>query len=388
MTDTKLTEWNPLAKAVLQDQIKAYDDMRQQCPIAHSDFLNYSLFRHQDVMSALNDHQTFSSVTSQHVSVPNNMDPPEHTAYRKMINGYFNEARMAEFEPACRTISATLVKTLVNNSEIDFVSSFCQIFAVQAQCFFLGWPSQLHAPLLQWLRKNHEATRNRDKTAMAEVAQEFNLQIKDLLETRRKNPNQKYHDITASLMNEKVNKQPLSDEEIISILRNWTVGEMGTITASIGIIAQYLAEHHSLQQHLKENPSQLSDAIDEILRIHPPLIANRRICTRSVEIAGQQLNKGDRISILWASANRDESVFGNPDEFQPDKNKSHNLLYGKGIHICPGAPLARLELVTVISALLNAVTFSLIEGKPPIKACYPASGYSSLPLKIQKTKDL
>ena len=385
MTDKKLTEWNPLAQAVLEDQIKAYDDMRQQCPIAHSDFLDYSLFRHEDVTHALCDHQTFSSITSQHISVPNNMDPPEHTAYRKMINAYFNETRMAEFEPVCRAISTALAKTLAESSETEFISDFCQIFAVQAQCFFLGWPSELHSSLLQWLRKNHEATRNRDKAAMAEVAQEFGLQVKDLLETRRNKPNQKHHDITACLMNEKVNKRPLSDEEIISILRNWTVGEMGTITASIGIIAQYLAEHRALQQHLKEKPSELSDAIDEILRIHPPLIANRRICTRSVEIAGQQLNKGDRISILWASANRDESVFGNPDEFQPDKNKAHNLLYGKGIHICPGAPLARLELVTVISALLNAVTFSLIENKPPVKACYPASGYSSLPLKIEKT---
>src|SRR5690606_29816195 len=125
----------------------------------------------------------------------------------------------------------------------------------------------------------------------------------------------------------------LSDEALISILRNWTVGELGTIAASVGILVHYLATHPALQEQLRKQPELLSPAIDEILRIHPPLIANRRITTRPVELGGRHLDAGERVSILWASANRDAAIFGDPDGFRLDRDPSLNLLYGAGIHV-------------------------------------------------------
>jgi hypothetical protein len=124
----------------------------------------------------------------------------------------------------------------------------------------------------------------------------------------------------------------------VSILRNWTVGELGTIAASAGIVAAYLAEHPELQRDLRANPHDLPAAIDEILRIHPPLIANRRLAATGVELGGRTIAAGERVTVLWASANRDEGVFGDPDEYDPQRNAAANLLYGRGIHDCPGAP--------------------------------------------------
>jgi cytochrome P450 len=76
-------DWDPRSPAVLDDQIAAYDQMRSRCPVAYSDYLHWSLFRHADVMRVLNDHDTFSNAVSSHLSVPNGMDPPEHTRYRR-----------------------------------------------------------------------------------------------------------------------------------------------------------------------------------------------------------------------------------------------------------------------------------------------------------------
>ena len=90
-------DWNPRSENVLEDQIAAYDDMRHRCPVAHSEYLHWSLFRHADVVRALNDHETFSNVVSSHLSVPNGMDPPQHTGYRRLIEPYFNPQRMAAF---------------------------------------------------------------------------------------------------------------------------------------------------------------------------------------------------------------------------------------------------------------------------------------------------
>ena len=136
---------------------------------------------------------------------------------------------------------------------------------------------------------------------------------------------------------------------------------------------------------MRAEPAGLPAAIDEILRIDAPLIANRRIVRQPVEIGGTRFAPGDRLSLMWASANRDEAVFGDPDEFRPGRDPSLNLLYGAGIHVCPGASLARLQLRIVMEALLEQVrSLELVPGKAPVRALYPTGGYSSLPLRIER----
>ena len=102
-------DWDPGSEAVLSNQIRAYDVMRQRCPVAYSHYLGWSLFRHEDVVRALDDHHTFSSEVSTHLSVPSGMDPPMHTAYRRLIERHFEPGRVEAFEPLCRAVSAELV---------------------------------------------------------------------------------------------------------------------------------------------------------------------------------------------------------------------------------------------------------------------------------------
>jgi cytochrome P450 len=184
-------------------------------------------------------------------------------------------------------------------------------------------------------------------------------------------------------LRQKIGERSLNHDEIVSILRNWTVGELGTITASIGILVHYLAKNLPLQQRLRKEPHLLPAAIDEILRMHAPLISNRRVTMRPVEISGRRIAAGERITLLWASANRDEAVFGVPDEFRLDRDPAQNLLYGRGIHVCPGANLARLELRVIIEELLKSTRqIVLANGRSPEIAVYPAGGFSSLPVLI------
>ncbi len=282
-------DWDPRSDIVLSDQIKAYDKMRQRCPVAYSDYLGWSLFRHGDVVRALDDYHVFSSAVSSHLSVPSGMDPPRHTAYRRLIERHFEHGRVEAFEPRCRSISANLVSGLKRGVEIDLVTRLAQRFAIRIQCAFLGWPDSLHEPLLAWVRRNHEATLAKDTGAMAAIALEFDGYISELLEARRQSGPAAPDDVTTSLLQEWIDDRRLSHDEIVSILRNWTVGELGTITACVGILAHHLAQNQELQQKLREDLSLLPTAIDEILRLHPPLISNRRVTTRSVEIGGRTL---------------------------------------------------------------------------------------------------
>jgi cytochrome P450 len=386
MTDNpRNPDWNPRADEVLGDQIRAYDAMRAQCPVAWSDYQYWSLFRHADVMQVLEDHQTFSSAASNHLSVPNGMDPPEHTPYRKVIEPYFAEQAMNEFEPICRDIARNLVNSLPSGQPFDVVEQFSRTFALQIQCAFMGWPDTLHEPLREWVLKNHRATLARDRQAMADVAHEFDGYIHDLLETRRQAGAGAPRDVTTSLMEGIVNDRTMTDEQLTSLLRNWTVGELGTISSSVSILLNYLSEHPDLRQSLANDNDALSDAIDEILRMDAPLMSNRRITTRDVEIGGRRIPAGEKVTILWASANRDEKVFGDPDAFCPHKNRDQNLLYGAGVHVCPGAPLARMELRVLMEEFLCAVdTLEPAPDEQPERAPFPTGGFSYLPMVIGK----
>jgi cytochrome P450 len=383
MNNMRSQDWDPKSAAVLRDQRAAFDEMRERCPVAYSDLLGWSLFRHEDLVRVLNDPVTFSSVVSRNLSVPNGMDPPEHGQYRRLIEPYFAPHAMQAFEPQCRSLAADLVRSLHGRAGLDLMEGYAHPFAVRVQCVFLGWPASMHEPLRAWAQKNHAATFAQDRTAMVEIAREFAGYVTELLQVRRGTGVQGSQDVVGSLISQQVKGRPLNDEEIISILRNWTVGEISTIAAAVGVVAQYLAEHTALQQQLRTQPGALPDAIEEVLRLFGPLLANRRVTTRAVEIGGRSIAAGERISLNWVAANRDGRVFSDPQSFRSDRDASANLLYGAGIHVCPGAPLARMELRVAVQALLDGTAgIEPIAGRAPTSAVYPASGFATLPLHL------
>jgi cytochrome P450 len=372
-----------ISPVAARDQRAAYDELRGRCPVMHGPG-GWTLFRHEDVRRVLHDHETFSNAVSQHLSVPNGMDPPEHTEYRRIIEPYFSAQRMSRFEPICRDISRELVRWPGRRGDVEFMAELASPFGVHVQCAFLGWPTELRGTLASWMRRNQEATRARDRPTLSAIAREFERIIDDLLDARREARAGPEQDITASLMHERVHGRPLSNEELASILRNWTAGEIGTISAAVGILAHYLATHPDLQSKLRAQPQLLAMACDEILRINGPLLSNRRITTRTVELGGRTLGAGEGVTLNWVSANRDERVFDDPDEFRLDRKPAENLLYGAGIHICPGAPLARLELRVFMEELLRHT--QTIEPSPEKTAQFalpPASGFGVLPLRIR-----
>lgn len=383
MKTRKDFDWYANIDTVSKDQAMIYDHMRSSCPVAYSERHGWSLFEHKDVERVLHEHQTFSNVVSKHRSVPNGMDPPEHTHYRKIIEPYFSHESIAAFEPTCRKLTAKLIERLLDESPIEIISEFAQHFAVQVQCAFLGWPIEMQVPLRQWSSKNQDAILHQDKMKLKVIANEFHDHIKNLLQVRRNAGEYAPKDITTSLLNNCINGRLLSDEDIVSILRNWTAGEIGTITSAIGILVHFLTTDLELQKELREQQEKLPEAIEEILRIQGPLITNRRISTQSVCIGGCDIDQGEKLTLFWASANRDDKVFDDARKFKWGRDQNKNLLYGAGIHICPGAPLARMELRIVMEELLNRTeNLILLKDPPPVKAVYPNGGFKKLFVRV------
>lgn len=381
MTDTPAADWDPRAPDVQSDQRAAYDAMRESCPVAFSDYLQWSFFRHADVLGAVLDHAAFSNAVSDRLVVPNGMDPPEHGVWRPIVERYFTPARVDAFEPLCRGIASGLIADLAG--PVELMETLAHPFAVRAQCAFLGWPEALAEPLRQWVARNHAATLARDHAAMARVSGEFQALIHDTIAARLAAGATPETDVAVALTRETVHGRRPSEEEITSILRNWTVGEIGTIAASVGILAEHLARHPALQDRLRAEPALIGPAADEILRLHGPLVTNRRITTRPVEVGGRRLDKGARVTVNWMAANRDPRVFESPEEFRLDRDPADNLLYGAGIHVCPGAGLARMELRVVLEELLARTSAIRPDpDRPAAPAAYPASGFRALHLQI------
>lgn len=372
-------DWDIRDQAVQADQRAAYDRMREQCPVARDAEGHWTLFRHADIRRVLLDHASFSNSASRYISVPNGMDPPEHTPFRRLIEPYFNPQRVAWFKPLCRGIADSLTASLQGQQQVELMADFALPFALRAQCAFMGWPQDLQQPLLDWLQQSQAASRTQDRPALAHLAQVFTELVAEQLAQRRQAGKDQPADITHELMQQQVEGRPLTDAEISSILRNWTVGEVGTLAAAIGIIVEYLAGDTELQQQLREQPDQLYYANDEIQRMHNPLLENRRRATCPMQLGGRAIEADERVTLNWVAANRDPQVFAEPERFRWDRNPADNLLYGAGIHVCPGAPMARMELVEAIDSLLqHSSNLQLAPDKAPVLAQYPVTGYAQL----------
>ncbi len=379
MDDVCQHDWDPKSDAVLRDQRKAYDEMRERCPVAHSEFMGWSLFRHEDISAVLADTGTYSNV-SRYQAIPNGMDPPAHARYREALDACYSNEQMTRLEPRAREIAVNLIMPMLSAGKTEFMGEFATPFALKALCALLGWPEQQWKCLGGWVHGNQQAAFSRDPAAGVALASLFTEHVKINLDTHRNSLNRPANAMDV-LLGVEVDGVRLDDEQIVSILRNWTAGQ-GTVAAGLGILVQHLAQEPELQEQLRSDPSLIPSAIEEILRVDDPLVANRRTTTRAVEIQGRTIPKGANLSLMWIAANRDPKVFDDPNAIKVERNVQANLVWGQGIHFCQGASLARLEMRLVLEELLSRTKHFEIVGDTPLRAVYPSNGLATLFLQV------
>lgn len=355
---------------------------QQSCPVVSNPNGSWDVLGHNELLKVLTRHDLFSSVVSAHPAIPNGLDPPRHTVYRQLIDKYFQPQRVAEFEPLCRELALKRWNALAGNSPLELMSEFAHPYALDVGCAFVGWPESTQEPLKQWVRDNQAATREQNRPRLSQLAARFQDLVEEQLdERRRRDPELEGSDVTTCLLREKVEGRPLSSAEITSILRNWTVGELATMASSVGILAEFLAQKSKIQSYLRQDLSKVPYAIEEILRLHAPLWSNRRVVAKTTKLGGRVMEKGERLTLVWGAANRDWRAFPKADEYQEGRDHSPSLLYGAGIHVCPGAPLARLELRVALEVMLQGSHKLVLADPPPVPAELPATGWTSLWLR-------
>ncbi len=365
--------------------LRAYtDELRPQHPVVRNDRDEWVLLRHDLVRRAALDPEVFSSAASRFRQVPNGLDGAEHAAFREALDPLLSPAALARHVPEFERVAASLVAALPRGASVEAVGEIGAVFAVRAQSAWLGWPAEVEGRLLAWIGENYAASRAGELARTRHVAEAFDAIIAEILEGRVPDPSPQA-DVTDQLLAVTMGGEPLRHADVVSVLRNWTGGDLGSIALCAGVIVHALASDPGLQARLRQGVTDgvLDHVIDELLRRDSPFVGNRRVTTCPVDLDGVHIPAGAKVKLHWTSANRDEQVFGDPDALDPEGNAPHNLVYGVGKHVCPGRTLATIELRTLARALLAGTRDVVLDpAGAPAREVAPVGGWAAVPIVL------
>ncbi len=333
---------------------------------------------HAEVVRVAQDSATFSSAVSRYPQIPNGLDGDAHAEMRRLLDPFMDQEAVERLQPQLERIATEVVEQVRQMpGAFDAVGALGARFAVRAQSAWLGWDPSWEETLLDWVADNRAASRSGDTRATSLVAERFDAIIGELLRRRRERSRD---DVTTRLMESRHDDgSALADVELVSLLRNVTGGDLGSLALCAGVVVHWLAADLPRQERVaRASDDDLDAAIGEVLRADDPFVSNRRRVTRETAVGGCPVRAGDVIVLDWRRANRDPRVF--TDGFAPDAHAADNLVYGTGPHACPGRTLATRELRVLVRALLAAGRVrpaAEAEREQP-----PIAGYRTVPIEF------
>jgi cytochrome P450 len=281
------------------------------------------------------------------------LEPPEHTRIRKLVAAAFTPRSVEELRRPC----AELARELLPAGRFELLRDFAQPYSIAVICRLLGVPTDRGRDLLDWshaMVKMYELdTTEGQAEAATAAAAEFRDYVVSLIEERRRAPRD---DLVTRLTEARVDGGRLSDAQIVStIIVLLNAGHEATVnTLGNGLLA--LLRHREQWERLVARGVEPAAAVEELIRWDPPLqLFERWVLEDGVEIAGWPVPRGAKVALLFGSANRDPRVFDDPDALDVGRpNAVEHIGFGGGIHVCIGAPLARIELEAAVRALVEA----------------------------------
>ncbi|WP_019528269.1 cytochrome P450 [Dasania marina] len=348
-------KYNPFDEKLLQDPWPTYHAMRDQDPVYYiEEFDAWALTRFDDIWQASLDktHYTASHGTSPEVLLLDKnlppkvflfMDPPEHRQHRNLIAAPYTPMNIATLEQQIRETTRAVMAPSLEKGELD-VYRLSSHVALHTIAKFIG----LSFEQIFHIRKLIDAFYHREPGRMGTTEKgqqafaEAHLYIHELIKTFRKTPPAENTHIY-NWLNADVNDTVMSDDEIFFSIFALVITGSDTLPMTVAATLYYLSQQPAVMNEVRASPELIPQAFAEAARIDQPTNILGRVVTEDFELHGKQLKKGQPVLFLYASANRDDREFENPDEYQLHRLSKRNLSFGAGLHFCLGQHLARFE---------------------------------------------
>ena len=342
-----------------------YRQMRETQPVYwNPDEGAWHIFRYADVVRVLSDHATFSSDEGRYTqaadqeSRPINssilrMDPPRHRKYRQLVSQAFTPRIVAHMETRIREITNELLDQVAVKGEMDAIRDLASPLPVTVIAELLGIPTERREEFKRWsdaLVAGDEETTEEEQQALFQERDEMFGYFFQVLEQRRAHPQ---NDLVSALLSASVEGERLSDLELLGFCGLLLVAGNETTTNLLGNLLLCLDENPGVVERLRANRALVPGAVEEALRYYSPIRTMPRFASSATTFGGHRIEAGQMVIPWISSANRDEAEFPEADRFDIEREPNRHLGFGRGIHFCLGAPLARLEVKTALGVMLD-----------------------------------
>jgi cytochrome P450 len=385
------------------DPVGAFRSIREGKGIVRSDLYGgFSVVtRYDDVVALAKDHERFSNAfvlpgpegfrggtTLPHnPTAPRNslaeMDPPDWNPLRRAMNPWFSVEAMERFAPRIRAIVNECIDRFIERGQCDLVFDLCNPVPAIVTLDYLGLPTNEWE---QWAVPMHTSAytpRDPAHPEFAKLIESFawiHEQIRETIVDRKRSP--RPGEFISELFRDE-GEGPLMDDELaFETIYTLVAAGVDTTTSLLSSALFHLSQNEDDRQRLIADPGLLETACEEFLRYWGPTQATARtVAADEVEVCGERLERGDRVLLAWASANRDGSRFADPDRFIIDRPNNRHVAFAHGIHRCLGAPLARKEFVVAIGEVLRRLPdFQVdVENSPTYPDVGLVFGFQTMP---------
>jgi cytochrome P450 len=389
--------YNPMSPRVYLNPYSKYAELRAKAPLHWSPILEaWVATRYADVDAILRDHKRFSSdprrrqrTRAPRTTVDNPggqsmlfVDPPEHTRLRALVSKAFTPQAIVALTPRIQAIVQELLDQIPEPSHFDLIDTLAYPLPVIVMAELLGIPPQDRARFKHW--SDRRARVLEPTITPAEIqeanraAHELDAYFREVIRARRLEPRD---DLISTLVATEEAGDKLTLDELLVMLRLLLIAGNETTTNLIGNGMLALLHHPDQLQKLRAHPDLMDTAVEEMLRYDTTVQLDFRTALEDVEIGGQRITKGQGIMLLLGAANHDPEVFHSPEQFDITRREASHLSFGRGVHHCLGAPLARTEARLAFTGLLERFSdIRLLTEHPPFKDNVVLRGLRSLPI--------
>lgn len=364
-----------------------YDDVRERCPVAHVDRHGgyWMLTKHEDVSAVARDYSRFTT-TGDGVMIPPikfadralpvEADPPEHTAYRKVLLPFFTRRAVAEHDKPLRRIVVDLIDGIEPLGQADLVPALAEQIPPIVLAMLLGLPED-EWPLMRELTTDMLRSRYEDPTAAREALAAFESYTTKLVDTRAAGS---ADDLVSVITHSSIDGRQISRSDAHGLVHMLIGAGHETTVNGISNVLYHLVSVEGLLEKVRSDPGLIDAVVEESLRFDAPVQFLARTATRDTEIHGTPIKAGDRLALMWGAASRDPDAFPAPGEFRCPRELNRHLAFGIGHHRCIGEHLARLEMKIVCEEIVQRLSGLRLSGEARWRPRSNNRGLSSLPV--------